>query len=529
MKKQLFLVFLLCAATVFGQTEIDSKIKSVKVFKQNAQIARNATFNATSGTQEIVLTGISTHIVPSSLQIQFEDASAVLLSAKYENNYLKSTTNNKQIEGLKSQMEAVAEELAILEDKKSSYKGMEEILQKNQDLGTGNASFTPQQVIELSNVYETKFLEIRKKLRAVTKEQKPLQEQMANLQKQLNEVNAKFNKPSGNIILKVASSTSKTIAFETKYIVNNAGWNPIYDLRSNGITENVQLNYKANVFQNTGVAWDNISMTVSTGNPSQNNNRPILSPLYANVYEPRVVGYGAEMEMEDAVVQSNMALESRKASAVPVMRSEISENQLSVDFDITSKQTINSDGKENLVALKSYELETEYIYHSVPKLNTGAFLLAKISDWSEYNLVAGNANIFFEGSFVGNSYINPAVTSDELLISMGLDNSIVVERTPIASFKSSKTIGTNKKEEIGYEITVKNKKSVPIKIEILDQVPVSQNKDIEITLDEKGSAEYTEDIGKLLWTLNIAPRQTQKETFVYSVKYPKSKSITGIK
>jgi uncharacterized protein (TIGR02231 family) len=207
----------------------------------------------------------------------------------------------------------------------------------------------------------------------------------------------------------------------------------------------------------------------------------------------------------------------------------VTENQLNIDFEIPIKQSINSDGKENLVFLKSYELTTEYIYHSVPKLNNGAFLLAKISDWSQFNLVAGNANIFFEGGFVGTSYINPQVTSNELLISMGRDNSIVVERLPIKEYKSSKLIGTNKKETIGYEITIKNKKSVPIQIEILDQLPVSKNKIIEVEVEEKGKAEYTSNIGKLLWTLDIEPRQTQNVKFIYSVKYPKDESVIGIK
>jgi uncharacterized protein (TIGR02231 family) len=156
-------------------------------------------------------------------------------------------------------------------------------------------------------------------------------------------------------------------------------------------------------------------------------------------------------------------------------------------------------------------------------------LIAKITDWSQYNLVAGEANIFFEGAFVGTSYINPEVTAKELLISMGRDNSIVVERTPIKEFTASKFIGSNKKETIGYELVVKNKKGTPITIEILDQIPVSQNKDIEITLDDKGNAEYTEDNGKLLWTIGVQARETVVEKFIYTIKYPKNKTVRGTK
>ena len=218
-----------------------------------------------------------------------------------------------------------------------------------------------------------------------------------------------------------------------------------------------------------------------------------------------------------------------KVAGVQVERATVSENQLSIDFNISGKQTILSDGKENLVALKNYDMTTEYIYHTVPKLDKGVFLIARISDWTNYNLIPGKANIFFEGAFVGTSEINPAVTADSLMISMGLDNSIVVERTPIKEFTSSKFIGSNTKQSFGYELVVKNKKSVPIKIEILDQIPVSQEKGIQVELEEKGSAEYTSDIGRLLWTLDVSGGQSKKERFIYSVKYSKQSKVTGIK
>ncbi|MBL4746395.1 MAG: mucoidy inhibitor MuiA family protein [Flavobacteriaceae bacterium] len=526
MKNYLFLLLhlLFLSLHTFGQTEISSKINKVKVFTQNAQITRNISFTTTSGNQEIVLTGISTYISPSSLQIQFSNSNSILLSAKYKKNYLLSKSNNKHAENLQKQLEDLKDELSWLNDKKNSLKGMEDILNKNQDLGNGNSSFTAQQVIQLSNSYELKYLEIRKRLRGLSKKEQSLKEKAANIQNQLNEVNAAFNKPSGNIILQIASKTSNIVTIKCKYMVSNAGWYPIYDIRSESVKKNIQLNYKATIYQKTGVDWENVSVIVSTGNPSQNNNRPILNPLYPIIY-PRIIDENKEM-LDEVVIVTNTSLTKSNNF---VKRTQISENQLSVDFKILNKQHINSDGKENLIALKSYELKTDYIYHSVPKLNKSAFLLAKISDWSQYNLIAGKANIFFEGGFVGTSQINPQVTSNSLLISMGLDNSIVIERRSIKEFTSSKFIGANKKETIGYEFIVKNKKSVPIKIEILDQIPVSQNKMIQIVLEEKGSAKYSQNSGELIWTMDINARQTKKERFIYTVKYPKKQLVIGIK
>ena len=535
MKKILLtLMFLpLLSFVIVAQTEVASTISDVTVFKKNAQITRNISLNTSKGIQEIILTGISTYISPSSLQVQFGNSNSILLSAKYEKNYLSVKKRNKKIEDLQQKLDNLLDELEFITDKKNSLKGMENILNKNQDLGGGNSGFTPQQVIELSNSYEVKYLEIRKSLREISKKEKPLEIQIANTKKQLNELSVKFNRPSGNIILKISSKLSKPLSIECKYIVTNTGWYPVYDIRSKGISEKIQLNYNANIYQNTGVDWNNVSITVSTGNPFQNNNKPILNTLYTNIYHNNT-SYNRKQSRSNyksakMAPSQIMAINEESIVVSYDKQSEVSENQLSIDFNILSQQSINSDGKENLIALDTYDLDTEYIYHSVPKLSKSVFLLAKISNWSKHNLVSGNANIFFEGGFVGTSYINPQVTSDSLLISMGVDNSIVIERKPIKEFTSSKFVGSNKKITIGYELIVKNKKSVPIKIELLDQIPVSKNKVIQVELEEKGSATYSKNTGKLKWIMSIDSRGTKKEKFIYSVKYPKKESVIGVK
>ncbi len=527
MKKILSIILLFIGFQLGAQTPVSSKIEKVKVFKRNAEISRKAQVRVHTGVQEIVLTGISTSINPSSLQIQFKDASSELLSAKYEPNHLLGKTENPKVEELKDKKEKLVDEHAWITDQKNALLGMQEILKKNQDLG-GQSSFTPAQVMELSNKYRSKYLEIRKELKGILKQEKEIKKQLAQTNRQLQEMRAKFNKPTGTIVLQVASKSNSSLNIRCTYTVNNAGWSPLYDLRSAGITENIKLNYRANVYQNTGQDWNKVNLIVSTGNPTQNNERPILNPLYAKIAVP----YKAKHKEEAVAQLMNMAMErdaNKDFKGGYTAHAQIGENQLNVEFKVANRQTVLSDGKRNLMALNTYNLPTDYIYHTVPKLCDGAFLLAKISDWSQYNLLPGKANIFFEGAFVGTSTINPEITADTMLISMGRDNGIVVKRNAIASFSKKKSLGSNKKETIGYEIVVKNKKSVPIKIEVLDQIPVSQSNQIDVDLNKKGSAEYAKKIGKLLWTTQIASRSSWKEQFVYTVKYPKNNIIAGLK
>ncbi|MGB1316033.1 MAG: DUF4139 domain-containing protein [Chitinophagales bacterium] len=125
--------------------------------------------------------------------------------------------------------------------------------------------------------------------------------------------------------------------------------------------------------------------------------------------------------------------------------------------------------------------------------------------------------------------MNGNVTSDTLLISMGRDESINIQRKQKTEFCEVKFLGSNKKETLAYEISVKNKKSIPIEIEILDQIPVSQTKDIVIELLEKGTAVYTKDYGKLLWRFELGSGQSKKLDFSYSAKFPKDQKVSGLK
>jgi uncharacterized protein (TIGR02231 family) len=200
---------------------------------------------------------------------------------------------------------------------------------------------------------------------------------------------------------------------------------------------------------------------------------------------------------------------------------------MAVEYEIMAKQDIPSDGKPHSVALREIKLPASYIYHSVPKLNPAAFLLARVGDYSQYDLLPGQTNIFFEGMFVGQTYLNPGLTGDSLILSLGRDDRISVKRNQLKDFTSSRVIGPNKKVTRAYEIVLRNTKKTPVTIEVLDQLPISQNKDIVVELEEYEGADYNPDYGKILWRVGMAPDETRRLRFIYSVKYPKDKQIAG--
>ena len=203
----------------------------------------------------------------------------------------------------------------------------------------------------------------------------------------------------------------------------------------------------------------------------------------------------------------------------------VSDKELNVTFDIDLPYDVPTNGKVQTAVLKEYEVPATYQFYSVPKLDKEVFLLAQIADWEKLNLLPGEANIIFEGTYIGKSIIDPSSTQDTLNLTMGRDKRVVVKREKLMDLSSVKFLGSNKKQVFTYEITVKNNKKEAINILLKDQYPSSQNKEIEVELQQSDGAAINTETGVLNWKLQLVPGESKKVRISYSVKYPKDKVL----
>lgn len=203
----------------------------------------------------------------------------------------------------------------------------------------------------------------------------------------------------------------------------------------------------------------------------------------------------------------------------------VRESELNVTFDIDIPYDVPGNGKEQSVELKEYPVNGVFKYYAVPKLDKDAYLLCEISDWEQLNLLPGEANIIFEGTYIGKTFIDPRSTMDTLNLTLGKDKRIVVKREKLKDFSSVKFLGSNKKQIITYELTVKNNKKEAIQLQLKDQYPLSTNKEIEVELLESTGASNNTELGVLTWTLQLDPGESKKLRMSYSIKYPKEKFI----
>lgn len=204
---------------------------------------------------------------------------------------------------------------------------------------------------------------------------------------------------------------------------------------------------------------------------------------------------------------------------------KISRNPVNLNFSVSLPYDIPSDGEEYQVQIEQHSLPATYSYTATPKLNTHAFLTASLVDWERLNLLDGEAGLYLEGTYLGETQINVSSAEDTLSLSLGKDENIKVLREAVATEESSSFLGGKRNKHYHYRITVRNTKSAPLNLTILDQYPVSGNSDIKVDRIEHSGAKLNEETGILTWEITLEPKASKKLDLMYKISYPKGKRI----
>ncbi|MCU7547739.1 mucoidy inhibitor MuiA family protein [Chitinophagaceae bacterium LB-8] len=239
-----------------------------------------------------------------------------------------------------------------------------------------------------------------------------------------------------------------------------------------------------------------------------------------------VVGYGAPaLEGRVAGIDASRTSKQVKQEAIQTVDVSTQYQPTTVVYKIDEKYTLETDGKTTTIGIKSVSIPTLYEYYSAPKLDPAAYLTAKVVNWQDYDLQSGEASLYFEGTFLGKSYIDLAEISDTLSIALGKDNNVKVSRRLVKEMSSKSLIGGNRTESRKYETTIRNTKKIPVNIIVQDGLPVSVNKEIDVDATHAPDAKVDKETGIATWKFTLPPATEKKLSIDYTVKYPKDKKV----
>lgn len=246
-----------------------------------------------------------------------------------------------------------------------------------------------------------------------------------------------------------------------------------------------------------------------------------LQPSAVELNEVVVIGYGASYKRSSERPQKTKAM---KASGIALPVEQI-ENKTAVEFEIKTPYTLLPDNKSVTVDIDTRQLDAVYEYYCVPKIDQDAFLTAYLVNWEQYNLLEGEANIFYENTFVGKTILDVRSMQDTLKISLGRDKNVQVRREKVKDFTRKQLLGSKKEVTRAWQISVKNNKKQPIRLNLYDQVPVSINSEIEVLVDELSGGIFNAENGEVKWTIQLEPFGKKEWQLRYTVRYPRNRVL----
>lgn len=521
------LLLILCIQPIFAQNivETNANLDEAIIYVRGAELRHEAkNVQIPSGNSEVVINRVAKNINPQSIRVLSTNSQISILSVSFERDYLNKNTNKSSL--YLENKKKYDHENKIYHDLVNQRKAEEStlaLLEANKDVG-GQNGVTPTEITNMIKYYRAQFKEISDRI-VHLKSQEEKQKAIVDKLKQQMDESGGDNQNAGQLVLRVSTPQAANVNFDIQYFTNNVSWTPFYELRVDNIQSPVQLLYKANVVQTTGIDWKQVPLTFAGGNPQQNNNVPELKPWRLS-YRSAVVSPRPKKLM----IRGTNASAERFQEVAPASEdmAVVQDNQLNTSFVIDVPYDVYSNGQAQAIQLQSYTLNTTYSYTTVPKYSSSAYLIGKITDWNELNLLPGNANLIVENNYAGTSYINPHSTNDTLTLSLGKDERIVATRERIDEEGSRSFLGNSQSREYTYEISLRNSRQQAVDVEVKEQYPLSNEKDIEITVNETSGAVNNPEEGELTWNVHLKPGETKKLRFSYTVKYPKGKTPVGL-
>ena len=450
----------------------------------------------------------------------------------------KELNSNNTLKRLQREKKLVTKQLEGLTIKNSYFTG-EIIVKVTSDLAK-NTDF--QLIYNVSNVswyptYDVRVTDINSPLTIVYKANVK-----QNSKVDWNNVKLQFSSANPNQSTKAGKITPYFIGYGTRppnyknnideisgYVSDNKGNLPGVSVIVKGTTIGTETNFDGKysikipnskstlVFSYLGYKIEERLTNNSTINVTMQENNVSLDEIVVTARgikrEKKVLGYSA-----------SYIKTGKKDSNYSIPTEEIV-NQTSVSFKIIEPYTIKSSNKDYVVSMKTYQTDATYIYYTVPRIEERAFLVASLKNWEQYNLLEGEASIYFEDTFIGTSLIDTRFTKNNLDISLGVDKNITVKRTKSKDFTTKQFIGNKKEETSLWDIAIKNNKRQSIKIIILDQIPISTREEITITLDKSFNGELDKKTGEIKWRKIINSNDIEEFQLKYTARYPKNKEL----
>lgn len=539
-------------------TPLETTITAVTVYPDRARVTHTGQMHVEPGQHRLEIPELPLTLSPESVRVSGRGTARARLGGVDVRRTFFTETPSASAAELEHRIEEIGDKETALADEESVLKAslgfLNGLAEQGESYGKGLAygKFGLKESAELLEFLTQHSTGAQDRLRAITVEKRELARQKAKLQRELEQIRSARPRQRYTAGVEVEALTAGDLDIELTYVVSNASWTPLYDLRLTEGGEDgkydeaaVEISYLAQVTQRSGEDWSGVNLTLSTARPALSATLPELDPWYVKAYTPprpmaapspkmarrRAAAFEAE-EKAGAPPEAELAFFAKAEEPpmkVEVVQAKVSREGAAVTFAVPQPVDVPSDGSPHKTSVATLSLSPELDYLTAPRLVPAAYRRATVTNDTEFVLLPGSANIFYGNEFVGTTKLKHVAPDESFKVFLGADERVKVERKLVTRQVDKRLIGDKRRLRYAYQIEVKNLRHRPEKVIVQDQVPVSSHEDIKVRPEEiLPKPDKQTDLGILEWELALQPGQETKLTFEFVVEHPRNLTVIGL-
>lgn len=526
---------------------METTTAAVTVFPTRARVTRAGSAAVQTGLQRIEIADLPLALLPDSVRASGRGtarAKMLGVSTRLE-NYLETPAESAHNLEIKIQDAAdadanLAARGAVLEKEQKAIDG----LAAQAEMFARGLALRNRTTDEQSAIFDfltRRSQAIQTELLALARTRRERAKEMDRLKRLLQTHQSARPKQRYIAIIELDVLAEGSLDLELTYVVNHAGWKPLYDLR---LTDSgLDVTYLAQVAQNTGEDWSNAQITLSTAEPSLSLVIPELHPWYISP-RPQVVPVmrmAKAMPPMPAAAPAPQAFQDQAAGAYPEAAAEeeleltadsasVSEAGASLTYRLAARADIPGNNDPRKVTVAAFQLKPRLDYITAPKLEEVAYRRATVKNESAYSLLPGLAQLFEGDEYLGATRLEFIAPNQEFELVLGADERIRVSRELAArDVEKAFIVGDRKRIRYAYTIEFENLRDTPQTIFVRDQLPVPRDEQIKVRLEsvEPKPSEHTH-LNLLEWKLILAPGAKPTLRFDFSIEFPRAMDIAGL-
>jgi uncharacterized protein (TIGR02231 family) len=533
------------------EVNVASAVTHVSVYPDRARVTCSGECEVETGLHRLLIGELPLVLEQESVRVTGEGTARVrILSVDVAQQHFVETPA-QQVRDLQAQIEALEDEARVITDKQAGLAAQQTYLNglRAQTAefakGLSRGKTTIEEQAQLLQFLQEQDETVQSAVRDLDNRKRDLDRELNKLRRELKLLQGARLPQRFQALVDVEVLEAGSFRPELSYVVWNAGWQPLYDVRllEREDGRSLDITYIAQVTQNTGQDWHDVSLVVSTARPALNQRLPELKPWFLDVYRPapppqpplarQAKAQAAAPQMatmamgpaaEEIMVERMMVAEAEVAVA------EVQSSGTAVSFAVSGKTDIPSDGSPHKTTINQFQLDPKLDYLAVPKHTDAVYRRATVANSSTSPMLEGPMNLFVGDEFIGKNRLEYTPANGEIELLLGVEENITVERTLEKRDVDKRLLRDNRQVRFGYKIEIKNLLPTEAKLEVHDHIPVARHEQIKVKLDKvkPEPAEQT-DLHLSEWHLSLAAGETQTIEYEFVVEHPRSLQIVGLR